>query len=258
MALISRSVPFPGPPRHFFLSFLGFSIVTNYRTYTLYLLAMTKTTTTRVKRCEYVPQRFSFPPNAELAIPPSPPILMRWPWSDSFIAGLVSKCQVFPILADGDHVGLVANDPAKPPELRGDLFGQGQFDGSLGLQVLHNPDPVGFPFLGDFPGTTVCRARRPCPLNRAASIPPRSSGQLIAWRLGGSLRLVSRLSLIPSEPGDRSSFAVQAISFTARVWWTGKTYRSLPAQSARMQSSVTRRAGWDSRAEYRGRFTCFR
>ena len=69
-----------GPPRHFFLSFLGFSIVTNYRTYTLYLLSTTKATTNILKRCEDVPQRFSFPPNAELAIRPSPPILMRWPW----------------------------------------------------------------------------------------------------------------------------------------------------------------------------------
>ena len=69
----------PGPPRHFFLSFLGFSIVTNYRTYTLYLLSTTKATTNLVKRCDDVPQRFSFPPNAELAIRPSPPILMRWP-----------------------------------------------------------------------------------------------------------------------------------------------------------------------------------
>ena len=68
-----------GPPRHFFLSFLGFSIVTNYRTYTLYLLSTTKATTNLVKRFEDVPQRFSFPPNAELAIRPSPPILMRWP-----------------------------------------------------------------------------------------------------------------------------------------------------------------------------------
>ena len=71
----------PGPPRHFFLSFLGFSIVTNYRTYTLYLLLTTKATTNLVKRCDNVPQRFSFPPNAELAIRPSPPILMRWPWA---------------------------------------------------------------------------------------------------------------------------------------------------------------------------------
>ena len=77
-----RMVRTPGPPRHFFLSFLGFSIVTNYRTYTLYLLSTTKATTTLVKRCEDVPQRFSFPPNAELAIRPSPPILMRWPWCE--------------------------------------------------------------------------------------------------------------------------------------------------------------------------------
>ena len=33
-----------------------------------------------MQRCEHVPKRFSFPPNAELAIRPSPPILMRWPW----------------------------------------------------------------------------------------------------------------------------------------------------------------------------------
>ncbi len=70
-----------GPPRHFFLSFLGFFIVTNYRTYALYLLSTTKATTHLVKRCEHVPKRFSFPPNAELAIRPSPPILMRWPWA---------------------------------------------------------------------------------------------------------------------------------------------------------------------------------
>ena len=77
--MYDESIQRAGPPRHFLLSFLGFSIVTNYRTYTLYLLSMTKATINRVKRCEYMPQRFSFPPNAELAIRPSPPILMRWP-----------------------------------------------------------------------------------------------------------------------------------------------------------------------------------
>ena len=76
----ARKVPGPGPPRHFLLSFLGFSIVTNYRTYTLYLLSTTKATTNLVQRCEDVPKRFSFPLNSELAIRPSPPILMRWPW----------------------------------------------------------------------------------------------------------------------------------------------------------------------------------
>jgi hypothetical protein len=75
-----------GPPRHFFLSFLGFSIVTNYHTYTLYLLSTTKATTNIVKRCEDVPQRFSFPPNVELAIRPGPPILMRWPWPGTDLA----------------------------------------------------------------------------------------------------------------------------------------------------------------------------
>ena len=45
-----------------FPEFLGFSIVTNYRTYTLYLLLTTKATTNLVKRCDNVPQRFSFPP----------------------------------------------------------------------------------------------------------------------------------------------------------------------------------------------------
>ena len=29
-----------------------------------------------------MPQRFSFPPNAELAIRPGPPILMRWPCTE--------------------------------------------------------------------------------------------------------------------------------------------------------------------------------
>ena len=69
----------PGPPRHFFLSFLRFSIVTNYCTYTLYLLTITKATTNIVERCENVPQKPRFSPNAGFAIRPSPPILMRWP-----------------------------------------------------------------------------------------------------------------------------------------------------------------------------------
>ena len=68
-----------GPPRHFFLSFLRFSIVTNYCTYTLYLLTITKATTNIVERCENVPQKPRFSPNAGFAIRPSPPILMRWP-----------------------------------------------------------------------------------------------------------------------------------------------------------------------------------
>ena len=46
-----------GPPRHFFLSFLRFSIVTNYCTYTLYLLTITKATTNIVEICENVPQK---------------------------------------------------------------------------------------------------------------------------------------------------------------------------------------------------------
>src|SRR5208337_4684635 len=69
-----------GPPRHFFLSFLRFSIVTNYCTYTLYLLTITKATTNIVKRCENVPQKPRLSPNAGFAIRPTPPILMRWPW----------------------------------------------------------------------------------------------------------------------------------------------------------------------------------
>src|SRR5271166_5879332 len=71
-----------GPPRHFFLSFLRFSIVTNYCTYILYLLTITKATTNIVKRCEDVPQKPRFSPNAGFAIRPSPPILMRWPWGN--------------------------------------------------------------------------------------------------------------------------------------------------------------------------------
>ena len=47
----------PGPPRHFFLSFLGFSIITKYCTYRVYFFTTTKTTTNIVNRCEYVPQK---------------------------------------------------------------------------------------------------------------------------------------------------------------------------------------------------------
>jgi hypothetical protein len=46
-----------GPPRHFFLSFLGFFIITKYCTYGVYLFTMTKATINIVKRCEYVPQK---------------------------------------------------------------------------------------------------------------------------------------------------------------------------------------------------------
>jgi len=70
----------PGPPRHFFLSFLRFSIVTNYCTYRLYLFIITKATENIVKRCDDVPQKLRFSPNAGPAIRPSSPILMRWPW----------------------------------------------------------------------------------------------------------------------------------------------------------------------------------
>ena len=69
-----------GLPRHFFLSFLRFSIVTNYCTCRLYLLMMTKATANIVKRCDDVPQKLRFSPNAGFAIRPSSPILMRWPW----------------------------------------------------------------------------------------------------------------------------------------------------------------------------------
>ena len=75
-----RLVYYPGPPRHFFLSFLRFSIVTNYFTYILYLLMTTKATANIVKRCDNVPQKLRFSPNAGSAIRPSSPILMRWPW----------------------------------------------------------------------------------------------------------------------------------------------------------------------------------
>ena len=69
----------PGPPRHFFLSFLRFSIVTNYCTCRLYLFVMTKATANIVKRCDDVPQKLRFSPNTGFAIRPSSPILMRWP-----------------------------------------------------------------------------------------------------------------------------------------------------------------------------------
>ncbi len=69
-----------GPPRHFFLSFLSFSIGTNNCTYILYLLIITKATANIVKRCDDVPQKLRFSPNAGSAIRPSSPILMRWPW----------------------------------------------------------------------------------------------------------------------------------------------------------------------------------
>src|SRR5271157_3396131 len=80
-----------GPPRHFFLSFLRFSIVTNYCTCRLYLLIMTKATANIVKRCDDVPQKLRFSPNAGFAIRPSSPILMRWPWESlQFIDPLTS------------------------------------------------------------------------------------------------------------------------------------------------------------------------
>ena len=69
----------PGPPRLFSLSFLGFSIITKYFIYILYLLAMTKATTNLVKTREDVPQKLRFFPNAGFAIRSNPPILMRWP-----------------------------------------------------------------------------------------------------------------------------------------------------------------------------------
>src|SRR5271157_1062890 len=75
-----RLVSPSGPPRHFFLSFQRFSIGINYCTYTLYLLTITKATTNIVERCENVPQKPRFSPNAGFAIRPRPPILMRWPW----------------------------------------------------------------------------------------------------------------------------------------------------------------------------------
>src|SRR5271157_6162788 len=54
----------PGPPRHFFLSFLRFSIVTNYCTYTLYLLTITKATTNiwkDAKMCRKSPDSLQMP-----------------------------------------------------------------------------------------------------------------------------------------------------------------------------------------------------
>src|SRR5208283_4314924 len=72
----------PGPPRLFSLSFLGFSIITKYCTYRLYLLTMTKATTNLVKTREDVPQKLRFFPNAGFAIRSNPPILMRWPWGE--------------------------------------------------------------------------------------------------------------------------------------------------------------------------------
>ena len=77
--MIGQQMQDPGPPRHFFLSFLRFSIVTNYCTYTLYLLTITKAATNIVEICENVPQKPRFSLNAGFAIRPSPPILMRWP-----------------------------------------------------------------------------------------------------------------------------------------------------------------------------------
>ena len=82
--MVSQGPLDAGPPRHFFLSFLRFSIVTNYCTYILYLLMITKATANIVKRCDDVPQKLRFSPNAGSAIRPSLPILMRWPclWMD--------------------------------------------------------------------------------------------------------------------------------------------------------------------------------
>ena len=48
-----------------------------------------------MQRCEHVPQRFSFPPNAELAIRPSPPILMRWPWILIYSQHYCTRCRKY-------------------------------------------------------------------------------------------------------------------------------------------------------------------
>ena len=118
----------PGPPRHFFLSFLGFSIANNYCTSKLYLLTMTKATTNLVKRYEDVPQRLRFSPNAEFAIHPSPPILMRWPWSWTPAARTIS---FKPVSQFGDQVGEVGREGGFDADR---LFGEG-VDKAQGLGV---------------------------------------------------------------------------------------------------------------------------
>ena len=108
-----------GPPRHFFLSFLRFSIVTNYCTYTLYLLMITKATTNIVEICENVPQKPRFSLNAGFAIRPSPPILMRWPWgfkrSNTFARFLRRNVS---LSRRARHAGTVLNPSGSPGSMR--------------------------------------------------------------------------------------------------------------------------------------------
>jgi hypothetical protein len=114
----------PGPPRLFSLSFLGFSIITTYCTYILYLLTMTKATTNLVKTREDVPQKLRFFPNAGFAIRSNPPILMRWPWVLTELEGRFRKA-----CSCCARWNEVASDPFPPPLRRG---GQGGWGGSLG------------------------------------------------------------------------------------------------------------------------------
>jgi hypothetical protein len=48
----------------------------------------------------------------------------------------VCICQFVGVLCIPDHVGLEESDPPEPPELRGDLFGQGQLKCADGFHVL--------------------------------------------------------------------------------------------------------------------------
>ena len=84
-----------------------------------------------------------------------------WASEDALVCLLVRMCQFLGIQGIADHVRREPNHPAQPPEFRGNLFGQGQLDRSLGLQVDDDGGSMGFPFLGGLPGNDRLQGSQP-------------------------------------------------------------------------------------------------
>jgi hypothetical protein len=63
---------------------------------------ITKATANIVKRCDNVPQKLRFSPNAGSAIRPSSPILMRWPWGYPTELPQIRACRL-PAPASSSH-----------------------------------------------------------------------------------------------------------------------------------------------------------
>ena len=83
---------------------------------------ITKATAHIVKRCDDVPQKLRFSPNAGFAIRPSSPILMRWPWDLT------------------DHYIEVLRTLGKQPGILGDIYAgaQSRFSNPVNLKRLVN------------------------------------------------------------------------------------------------------------------------